>query len=546
VEPTVLACPSCRRRYRPHPYDPAQTYSCKQCNGSLVSESAAPAPVREQVQVVPIPRSPVRRPKVKARSRRTPILVGTTAVLLLAGATLVVVRAVQSKEAAIAVADRAAKAEKEAERLALESRREAQAAARERDAAKLRLAESLVFQGDVLGSAGRWGEAHDLGYVEARKIYRDVGSPSRAVELGFSRIVRHQPPPLIAFAGHSKRVDAVTFAPEGGLVASGSADGTVGLWDALTGRRLRLLEQGSGVTSLAFSPDGRRLGSASVNGEIRMWDAEDGRGLWSLRVHQGAVRSVAFSWDGETLLSAGADGAVRLTGAESGEFIMEWIVEEDVSHAAFFPAEDAVFYGGTDGGSHRLECETGESRRIAEGGAGTRTPVPFALAPDGRVALSGARGFDLESGEEIVDHPAHAAGAIGVAVSPDGRLAVTVDGSRAVKVWELRHGRDVRSYDWHDAGAACAAFSPDGRWVVSGGVDGSLHLWEVTVAAFDPDRLQEVRARMLKAQATLATSPGDGPSLRDLSDGWRFRGFGEAAARLAPEAGSSSARAPRR
>jgi WD40 repeat protein len=61
----------------------------------------------------------------------------------------------------------------------------------------------------------------------------------------------------------------VTFSPDGKTLATGAEDGTVDLWDPLTGRRLLTLHDQSGGR-LAFSPDGRTL-VATHPGEIRLW-----------------------------------------------------------------------------------------------------------------------------------------------------------------------------------------------------------------------------------------------------------------------------------
>jgi len=258
--------------------------------------------------------------------------------------------------------------------------------------------------------------------------------------------VRPTESPVRTLEGHADRVSSVTFSPDGKLLASGSDDKTIKLWNVATGAVVRtLVGHSESVTSVAFSPDGSLLASGSTDSTVRMWEVATDTVRILSDAERGGIYTVAFSSDGKLLASGSWSGSVMLwdVATRNGEQL----------HGQCGNVWSVVF--------------SPDCKLLAEAGVG-----------------AGAMLYDIPSGEARAFFAGHTTWASlnCVAFSPEGELLAGGSEDQTISLWDVSTGAVVRTLEGHRGPVNSIVFSPDGKLLASGSVDYMVKLWDVSGA----------------------------------------------------------------
>ena len=168
-----------------------------------------------------------------------------------------------------------------------------------------------------------------------------------------------------------------------------------------------------------------------------------------LRGHTAPVTSVGLSPDGRFVVSGSDDMTVRVwdvaTGKEHRCFVGH---TREIGNVAFFPDSGRVLSSSEDNSVRVWNVTTGAEARCFE----RRTNRPVALAPDGRLALTGSlydgmlRLWDLATGEELRRLQGHTDFVLQIHFSPDGKNALSLSRDNSVRYWQLATGRMLRQF----------------------------------------------------------------------------------------------------
>jgi WD40 repeat protein len=306
------------------------------------------------------------------------------------------------------------------------------------------------------------------------------------------------------FLGHTGRVSSLAFRAGSTWVASGGADGTVRLWgvgqpDPASGHLI--LRHPAAVTAVAYQPGHAVIAAGCENGRVSLWDvaAPEPKEARVLAGHAAPITKITFSPDEQTLFSGDATGVVRvhdLTRSPPGAAALPketGRVCDIVAHGDGPRVVIAVADGnGSPAGLHFWELgKDGPKRVIHDRGRGVLKQATgvgaMAVSADGGTILA-ATGSVVAcwSGREKPSaigfagvFEGHAGRVSALAVSADGRRAVSAGDDKTVHWWDATTRRSIRSFAGHPTAVTAVALSGDRPEAVSGGEDGSIRLWRL-------------------------------------------------------------------
>jgi WD40 repeat protein len=262
---------------------------------------------------------------------------------------------------------------------------------------------------------------------------------------------------------------SLAISPDGQAALTGTSADQVILWDLNTGQQILTLEghTGSMVTSVAYTPDGRRALSGDANGLLILWDLAGGEPVMQTGVQAPAmggwhaydapVLSIVLGPEGRTALSAAGDGTIVLWDlANAGE------IRRFKGHET----SEILSVGFTPDGRHVLTSDWGDA-------------YGFSFGDSNRMRLWGVR-----TGEELRSSEGHSAGITMIAVSSDGKLALTGSQDGTIRLWDLEAGQEIRKILAHVGGVMAIALGPDARLALSGSMtndlpDSGITLWDL-------------------------------------------------------------------
>jgi WD40 repeat protein len=274
----------------------------------------------------------------------------------------------------------------------------------------------------------------------------------------------------------------LVMTPDGRLVLE-SASGAPRVWDLETGENRVLEGHVEADVAISITPDGSRAVSGCRDKTLRVWDLRRGKCQRVFQVGADWPASLSVTPDGRRAISSHIDHSLRMWDLETGKSVSLIRYKQMVVSVSMSPDGRRAVFGSYPvlGICDLAAGEFGSIEKFRCLDAGAHWVQDVAITPDGRIAVSGhgdgkLRLWDLETGQCRI-LTGHTDGVLAVAITPDGRRAISGGLDRTLRVWDLKSGEGNVAAG-HTSRVSAVIVTPDRCCAVSGSDDNTLRVWD--------------------------------------------------------------------
>ncbi|RYP27024.1 hypothetical protein DL768_011361 [Monosporascus sp. mg162] len=287
---------------------------------------------------------------------------------------------------------------------------------------------------------------------------------------------------------HSDWVRSVAFSHDSKLLASGSSDKTIKIWDAATGSLQQTLEGHNGwVYSVALSHDSKLLASGSYDKTIKIWNAATGFLQQTFEGHNDAVLSVIFSHDSKLLASGSFDKTIKIWNTETGSLQQTFEGHSDIVLSVMFSYNSKLLASGSGDKTAKIwDTAKGSLQQTLEGHNDEVSLVTFSY--DSKLLASGSydktiKLWDAATGSLQQTFEGHNRWIYSVAFSPDSKLLASGSYDKTIKIWNTATGSLHQTLEGHSSWVSSVTFSYYSKLLASGSGDKTIKTWDIATGS---------------------------------------------------------------
>jgi WD40 repeat protein len=354
---------------------------------------------------------------------------------------------------------------------------------------------------------------------------RSVNLTIQAAKLGRTADIKDDVEEALRKALLAMNVRAV-LRPDGGrpvVAAELSRDGKLALvagqrqarvYGVGTRRLIQTFRSPSRITDADLSLDGNLVAIGSEDGTVRIWNVETGAPIHpGPLVHRGAVTTTSFSYDGKQLLTASEDHTARLWDVVTGRERRSFKYQTGVI-GAWLSLDGRHLLTLTRSVCRLIDLERGRVDTLAQ----PRGVISATFSPDGRLVATAGRNnttrvWNAATAEQVHEFGGHVEPVLSVSFDPSSTRLVTTSEDGQARVWDTVGWTLMTQFPLHDNAVVDASFSSDGAWVVSVSTDHTARVWGTIT-----DRQDAVMRGHEKSVTSAEFSQPDGETVLTGSD----------------------------